>query len=96
MQIHGLGYIHGSGRVDGPQSIKAPHQSVAAEPEMPCTAQADQIDISPEAEFVARASELPEMRSDRVDDIRAQIAAGRYETDEKLEIAVGRLLNEIG
>jgi hypothetical protein len=33
---------------------------------------------------------------DRVNEIRAQIAAGTYETDEKLDIAVGRLLDEIG
>jgi negative regulator of flagellin synthesis FlgM len=95
MQIHGLGQIHVSGRVDGPQSIKGPHQLVATEPQMPC-AQADQIDISPEAEFIARTSELPDVRADRIADIRAQIAAGRYETDEKLSIAIGRLLDEIG
>jgi negative regulator of flagellin synthesis FlgM len=39
---------------------------------------------------------LPEIRQDRVDQIRAQIADGTYESEEKLEIAVGRLLDEIG
>ena len=43
-----------------------------------------------------QARALPEVRQARVDRIRAEIAAGTYETDEKLEIALGRLLDEIG
>ncbi|HIQ20562.1 MAG TPA: flagellar biosynthesis anti-sigma factor FlgM, partial [Planctomycetes bacterium] len=39
---------------------------------------------------------VPEIRQERVARIRAEIAAGTYETEEKLEIAIGRLLDEIG
>jgi negative regulator of flagellin synthesis FlgM len=56
----------------------------------------DRVDISPEAELVSRVGDLPEIRADRVAEIRAQIAAGVYETDEKLQIALGRLLDELG
>ena len=56
----------------------------------------DQVDISAEAQFIDQVHELPDIRADRVADIRAQIDAGMYETDEKLDIALGRLLDEIG
>jgi negative regulator of flagellin synthesis FlgM len=45
--------------------------------------------------MVSRARELPEVRAERVAEIRAQIQAGTYETADKLEVALGRLLDEI-
>ncbi len=56
----------------------------------------DQLDISPEADLASRISGMPEMRMDRVAEIRAQIASGAYETDAKLDAALDRLLDEIG
>jgi Fur family ferric uptake transcriptional regulator len=44
--------------------------------------------------MVSRARELPEVRAERVAEIRAQIQAGTYETADKLEVALGRLLVE--
>jgi negative regulator of flagellin synthesis FlgM len=45
--------------------------------------------------MVSRVRDLPDIRADRVAEIRAAIEEGVYETDEKLELAVGRLLDEI-
>jgi hypothetical protein len=56
----------------------------------------DQVEISPEAELVSRVGEIADLRADRIAEIRSEIAAGVYETDEKLDVAVGRLLDEIG
>lgn len=92
MQIHGLGQVH------GPQPISAPHtQHPAAQVDSPRSGNLhiDQLDISPEADLVSRVRELPDIRADRVADIRQQIAAGTYETDEKLDVALSRLLDEI-
>ena len=91
MEIHGPSHIH------GPQSIKAPHrlQSVQAESTVDHTP-IDQVDISAEAQLIDQVHDIPDMRADRVSEIRAQIDAGVYETDEKMEIALGRLLDEIG
>ena len=36
-----------------------------------------------------------EVRVDKVADIRAQIEAGTYETDEKLDVAADRLLDDL-
>ncbi|MBV8128342.1 MAG: flagellar biosynthesis anti-sigma factor FlgM [Planctomycetaceae bacterium] len=40
-------------------------------------------------------SQLPEIRHEKVEEIRRQIAAGRYETPEKLELALDRMLDEM-
>ncbi|MBM4088327.1 MAG: flagellar biosynthesis anti-sigma factor FlgM [Planctomycetes bacterium] len=91
MQIHGPTHIH------GPQPINAPHR--AQGPQAPAqtgyVAGTDQLDISPEAYLVSRVRDLPDIRADRVAAIRAAIESGVYETEAKLEIAVGRLLDEI-
>jgi len=91
MQIHGLSQVHGA------QPVQGPHRTQAST----ATAQTDgwnavdQLDISHEADAVSRVRDLPEIRADRIAEIRAEIAAGTYETDEKLDLAVGRLLDEL-
>ncbi len=91
MQIHGPSNIH------GPQPINPPHRTQGAAPSEGTTQthQADQLDISREADLVSRARELPSVRAERVASIRAEIEAGTYETEQKLETAVGRLLDEL-
>ena len=89
--------IYGPSQVHGAQSIKAPQRLQATQSEAVVdNTPVDQVDISPEADFVSQVHELPDMRMDRVADIRAQIESGAYETDEKLDIAIGNLLDEIG
>jgi negative regulator of flagellin synthesis FlgM len=89
--------IYGPGQIHGPQSIKAPQRLQPSQVDTSLdTTPLDQVDISAEADLVSRVHELPDIRADRVEDIRAEIDAGVYETDEKLDVAVGRLLDEIG
>ena len=38
---------------------------------------------------------VPDIRADKVADIRAQIANGTYETSEKMSIALDRMLDEL-
>ena len=89
--------IHGPSNVHGPQPINPPHrtQGAARSAGTSQTQQTDQLDISHEADMVSRAREIPSIRSERIAAIRAQIEAGTYETEQKLEIAVGRLLDEL-
>ena len=53
----------------------------------------DQLDISPQAQMMGTAATGGEVRTDRVAELRAQIANGNYDTAEKLDSAVGRMLN---
>ncbi|MFW6169628.1 MAG: flagellar biosynthesis anti-sigma factor FlgM [Planctomycetota bacterium] len=91
MQIHGPTHLH------GPQSVNSPHRTQVSQPAAGTThvAGADQLDISREADMVSRAREVPDIRAERVSEIRDAIKAGTYETSEKLDVAVGRLLDEI-
>ena len=91
MQIYGPAHVH------GPQAISAPHRNYASQATAPAgrPAEVDQLDISHEASYVSRAMELPDVRADRVASIRAEIAAGTYETDEKLNVALARLFDEV-
>jgi negative regulator of flagellin synthesis FlgM len=92
MHIYGPAHLHGA------QSVGPPHTSRAQAPSAPNHAASirDELEISDVGQLVDAVHELPEVRRERIDHIRAQIAAGTYETDEKLALAVGRLLDEIG
>jgi negative regulator of flagellin synthesis FlgM len=92
MQIHGPSHLH------GPQTIGAPHRTPATAnpPQAGRSGPVDQLDISPQADLVSRTREVPAIREAKVAAIKADIAAGTYETPEKLEAALDRLLDEIG
>ncbi len=91
-------HIYGPSQLHGSQSIGAPHNIRAAQPaSRPEAAQiADEVNISEAARFAEQVQQMPEMREDRVEAVRLQIAEGTYETNEKLSAAVERLLDEIG
>ncbi|ADB18664.1 anti-sigma-28 factor, FlgM [Pirellula staleyi DSM 6068] len=88
-------YIYGTAHVHAPQTISGPHraQSTAA-PSSSSFSGLDTVDISPEAQLLSQARDLPEIRADRVAAIKAQIASGTYETDAKLDAALENLLDE--
>ena len=90
--------IFGPSRVHGAQPINPPHRTQPAQPasDNHNVMGADQLDISQEAELLSRVHDAPDIRQEKVDQIRAQIDAGVYESDDKLDIAVERLLDEIG
>ena len=91
-------HIYGPSHLHGPQPIGPPHHSrvsqPTARPDSPSIH--DEVQISDAARLVEQAQEVPEIRQQRVAAIRAEIASGTYETQEKLDIALQRLLDEIG
>lgn len=95
MQISGHGQIHGAHGLQGPHTPRGKATPQAEGASRPATI--DQLDISAEASQAADASAAGgEIRTDKVAEIRAQIASGAYETADKLDAAVDRLLDEIG
>lgn len=91
MQIHGPSNIHGARPIS--QNLKA---GAVQQPQQPATLDTvDQLEISREAQSMLSAQAAGEIRADKVAEIRAQIAAGRYETVEKVSIAVDRLLDRL-
>ncbi|HIA27715.1 MAG TPA: flagellar biosynthesis anti-sigma factor FlgM [Planctomycetes bacterium] len=55
---------------------------------------ADDIQISTEARLLQQLSELPEIREDKVEEVRRKIADGEYDKDEYLQAAIERMIEE--
>jgi negative regulator of flagellin synthesis FlgM len=89
--------VYGPGGAQGPQPIypRLAAWSVDAGQSVPAGAPRDQVEISPLGKMLDGISQLPDIRHERVEEIRTQIASGVYETPEKLEIALDRLLDEL-
>jgi len=98
MQIYGPVSVHGA------QPINAPHSARSSQPAQPAAGGGpirDELSISDagraaETQQSAPTQPASDVGSDRVATIRAQIAAGTYETPDKLDLAVSRLLDQIG
>jgi negative regulator of flagellin synthesis FlgM len=92
MQIYGPSFLH------GPQGTNPPHARSATPPNQPLrtSVAGDRLDLSEAGQIAARATEVADLRHDRVAEIRQAIASGTYETEEKLSVAVNRILDEIG
>ena len=97
MAITGPGSVSRAERVYAQQTRRAPTASA-----LRGSSSADHVQISEQArqmslidELKTKLDGLPEIRQDLVNDARAEIQAGTYETPEKLDIAVDRLLGEM-
>jgi negative regulator of flagellin synthesis FlgM len=89
----------GISKVHGPHGINAPHapfRGQATDGGAKTPAAGDSVTISPAAEAALQATETGGIRQDLVGRIRSEIAAGTYETPAKLDVALDRLIDEIG
>lgn len=89
--------IHGAGGAQGAQPIYPRLAAFTVESGGTVQTQAprDRVEISQIGRMLDGVARLPEIRQERVDEVRRQIAAGVYETPEKLEIALDRLMDEL-
>lgn len=97
MNIYG---IHGAQGVSAPRQVDLPKRGDVAETRSNVAAR-DEMEISAnragEARGVEGANfEEAEIRFDLVNRVRAEIAAGTYYSDEKFEIALARMFQDIG
>ena len=85
-------YIYGTSQVHAAQPLAAPHRMAPAQAtSSPYSASGvDQLDISPQADFVAQARELPDIRQDRVAAIRARAAEVAVEWRPRVAVPRGR------
>ena len=93
MQVNGPTSVQPA-QLHGAQPISGPHSpEPTARPS--AFSGADEVQISAEADMLSRVHDVPEVRQDRIDSIRASIAQGDYETPEKLDLALERMLDEM-
>jgi len=55
----------------------------------------DVVEISQVAKLAAQVQEIPAVRTELVERVKAEIAAGTYETPERMEVAIARLMDEL-
>ncbi|MCY2962254.1 MAG: flagellar biosynthesis anti-sigma factor FlgM [Planctomycetota bacterium] len=86
--------VRGPGSISGAVPIGRTAPAAAPPPAAPAAfvAPRDEVEISSAARMLDAASRSPGVREQRLEQIRAAIASGTYETPEKLESAVDRLL----
>jgi len=92
MQVSGLTQLHGA------QGINAPHFNRTSAPSTSVPSSVDTTDelqLSQAAQLASKLDEIPDVRWDRVNSIKAALAEGTYLTEDKLNGAVDRLLDEI-
>jgi negative regulator of flagellin synthesis FlgM len=89
--------IYGAGGTQGPQPIYPRLAEITIESGQSVHAGAarDHVEISPLGQMLDGISRLPEIRHEKVEEIRRQISAGTYETPEKLELALDRMMEEL-
>ena len=103
MQIYGPYRVSTTQANSGPQ--RAQPQKPAESASKPTQAPTDQLDLSESASVnrlnatsqvdgTSQVAGSGEIRIDRVAEIRRQIADGSYETPEKLDAALDRLLDQ--
>ncbi len=88
MNVSGPSHIHGAHGVNAPHTLRGPHRQAA-----PSQPSVDKLEIS---EAARAASQSAGARSELVARIRSEIAGGTYETPQKIDAAVERLLDQMG
>ena len=88
--------IYGAGGSQGPQPIypRLADFTIDAGSTVSAGIPRDQVEISPLGQMLDGIGRLPEIRHERVEAIRREIASGSYETPEKLDMALDRMLDE--
>ena len=94
MEVQGPGSLQRSVPIS---PVKTTGQSAgAAKPQPPAVSKPkDAVEISSAGQLLDKLSKSPEVRAERLAQIKASIASGDYDSDEKLEAALMNLLQSI-
>ena len=57
---------------------------------------ADRVEVSEVARWLGEMNRLPPIREAKVAEAKAAIANGTLDTDDKLSVAIGRMIDDIG
>lgn len=99
MDVSGMGSVQGSHPVRSANPAGSSAATNAAAPnnvQSPLTSPKDELEISAAGQMLDRLSETPEVRAERIAQIKEAIENGDYDTDEKLEAALSRMFEVHG
>lgn len=81
--------------VGGPGRIHGPNKISRVTPTTPSVASsADKVDLSRKAGLVSKALALPQVRMERMAEVRKLIESGRFDTETRLEGALKKFVAE--
>ncbi len=86
--------VHGIHHAVAPQAAEPVARIAARAPAEPLGAN-DVIEISAAARLAAKVHVLPEVRADLIARVKVEIENGTYETPERLEGTVNKLMEEL-
>ena len=87
--------ISGVQPAGAPVPVEPVGKAISATPASPAGGVSDVMEISLVAQLVAKLHEMPSASADLVARVKAEISAGTYETQEKMDVAVDRLLKDL-
>ena len=93
MEVHGIGSAFRTSPVSRPQQAS---QAEGTPPSRPAPIEDSVEFTAPEHLREAAAGKSSDLKAVRLEQIQAAIQAGTYETSEKFEVALERLLDRIG
>lgn len=95
MEVQGPGSLQRSVPIS-PVNTTAAKTGGAASAQTPASSKSnDAVEISSAGQLLDKLSKSPEVRAERLAQIKASIASGDYDSDEKLEAALMNLLQSI-
>jgi len=88
--------IYGINGAGSPQPLRpqSAGNSVPSPPKVGGGAKVDLVEISDIARLMHKIAQLPEIRTEKVLPVKQALAQGRYESEEKLSVALDELLDE--
>ncbi len=91
MEVRGLSSANPLSPISRPESTPGVDKSQPVGPATP----KDEVEISAAGKMLDDASRTPGVREQRLAEIKAAIEAGTYETPEKLELALQRMVEQL-
>ena len=80
-----------------PVEVVAPEATteIAAGSNVETTLTTDRVEFSQQAQLLEKIHQLPDVRQDKIDVVKDAISNNTYLTDDKLDIAVNRMIDEM-
>ena len=91
MDVSGIRPTGGSSPVN---PVRAPTEVKSGEPAS-ALAPKDEVEISSVGKMLDDISRTPGIREERIAQLKAEIEAGTYDTPEKMELALSRMLDQV-
>ena len=91
MEVRGLSSASPMAPINRPESTPGLDRAPVSGPTSP----KDEVEISAVGKMLDDASRTPGIREQRLAEIKAAIEAGTYETPEKIELALNRMVEQL-